>query len=65
MPEIQPSLNETVSTIKIFSLVTGLEKLLELIVEQSTFMLIGMEEIHSYQGRTESISWNKLRYGYQ
>ena len=35
MPEIQPNLNETVSPIGIFSLVTGLEELLELIVEQS------------------------------
>ena len=35
MPEIQPNLNETVSPIEIFSLVTGLEELLELIVEQS------------------------------
>ena len=35
MPEIQPSLNETVSQIKIFSLVISLERLLELLVEQS------------------------------
>ena len=28
VPEIQPNLNETVSTIEMFSLVTGLEKLL-------------------------------------
>ena len=35
VPEIQPNLNETVSPIEIFSLVTGLEELLELIVEQS------------------------------
>ena len=35
MPEIQPNLNETVSKIEMFSLVTGLEELLELIVEQS------------------------------
>ena len=42
VPEIQPNLNETVSPIEIFSLVTGLEELLELIVEQS-FMLIRME----------------------
>ena len=36
MPEIQkqPKLNETVSPIEIFSLVTGLEELLELIAEQ-------------------------------
>ena len=35
VPEIQPNLNETVSSIEIFSLVTGLEELLELIAEQS------------------------------
>ena len=34
VPEIQPNLNETVSPIEIFSLVTGLEEHLELIVEQ-------------------------------
>ena len=45
--EIQPNLNETVSPIEIFSLVTGLRELLELIVKQTnkqTFMLIRMEE---------------------
>ena len=35
VPETQPNLNETVSPIEIFSLVTGLKELLELIVEQS------------------------------
>ena len=35
MPEIQPNLNETVYPIEIFSLMTGLEELLELIVKQS------------------------------
>ena len=35
VPEIQPDLNETVSPIEIFPLVTGLEELLEWIVEQS------------------------------
>ena len=34
MAGIQPNLNEPVSPIEIFSLVTGLEELLELIVEQ-------------------------------
>ena len=34
-PEIQPNKNETVSAMEIFSLVTGLEELLELIVELS------------------------------
>ena len=37
VPEIQLNLNETVSQIETFSLVTGLEELLELIVEQSNF----------------------------
>ena len=37
MREIQPSLNETVSPIQIFSLVADLEELLELKVEQSNF----------------------------
>ena len=35
VPEIQPNLNETISPIRRFSLVTDLEVLLELIVEQS------------------------------
>ena len=35
MSEMQPNLNETVSPIEILSLVTGLEELLELIVEES------------------------------
>ena len=34
MPEIQPNLNETLSPTEILSLVTELEELLELIVEQ-------------------------------
>ena len=37
MPEVQPNLNETVSPIKIFLLVTGLEEMLEFIVKQSNF----------------------------
>ena len=45
VPEIKPNLNETVSPIEIFSLITGLKVLLELIVEQSNlFMVIRMEE---------------------
>ena len=35
MPELQPNLNETPSPIEINCFVTGLEELLELIVEQS------------------------------
>ena len=43
MPETQPNPNETVSPIEIFSLVTGLEELLEMIVEQSN--------LYAYQNR--------------
>ena len=43
MPEIQPNPNETVSPIEIFSLVTGLEELLEMIVEQLN--------LYAYQNR--------------
>ena len=39
MPEIQPNVNETVSSIEIFSLVIGLKELLELIVKQSNLYL--------------------------
>ena len=35
LPEIKSNLNETVSTMEIFSLVTNLKELLELIAEQS------------------------------
>ena len=46
VPEIQPNLNETVSSIEIFSLVAGLEELLELIVSNNQILvLIRMEEI--------------------
>ena len=67
VPEIQPNLNETVSLIEIFSLVIDLEELLELIVEQSNLYAHqnGRNFTVTNQGRTESISWNKLRYGNQ
>ena len=46
VPEIQPNLNETVSSIEIFSLVARLEELLELIVSSNQILvLIRMEEI--------------------
>ena len=35
VPEIQPNLNETVSPIEIFLLLTSLEELVEMIAEQS------------------------------
>ena len=63
--EIQPNLYETVSLIEILSLVTGLEELLELIVEQSSLYAHQNGRSFSYQGRTDSISRNKLRYGNQ
>ena len=43
MPEVQPNLNETISPIGIFSLMTGLEELLELIVEQSNAIIRNLE----------------------
>ena len=55
VPEIQPNLNETVSLIEIFSLVTGLEELLELIVEQSNLYAHQNGGSFSHQWRTESI----------
>ena len=61
--EFQSNLNETVSPIEIFSLVTGLEDLLELIVEQSKpLRLSEWKQLHSYQGKNESIFRNKLLY---
>ena len=54
MPEIQPSLNETVSQIKIFSLVISLERLLELLVEQSN--LYGHQN-----GRNFTVIKNELK----
>ena len=38
VPQIQPNLNETVSSIEIFSLVTSLKELLQLIVKQSSLL---------------------------
>ena len=58
MPEIQPNLNETVSQTEIFSLVTALEELLELIVQQSNFyahlngrnFTVTKEELKTFHG---------------
>ena len=64
VPETQPNLNETV--LELFFLVTGLEVLLELIVEQSN--LYAHQNGRNFKlprGRTERISWKKLRYGNQ
>ena len=71
VPEIQPNLNETVSLIEIFSLVTGLEELLELIVEQSNLyahqngrnFTVTKEELKVFLGITslwQSISYPQL-----
>ena len=50
----QPNLNETVSPIETFSLVTGLEELLEMIVEQSNH--------YAYQnGRNFTVTKEKLK----
>ena len=54
MLEIQPKLNETVSSIEIFSLVIGLEEMLELIVEQS--------KLYAHQnGRNFTVTKEKLK----
>ena len=66
--EIQPNLNETVSPIEIFSLMTGLEELLELIVEQSNLyahqngrkFTITKEELKAFLGINFVIPINKL-----
>ena len=58
MPEIQPNPNETVSPIEILSFVTGLEELLEIIVEQSNLYVyqkrrnrtITKEELKAFLG---------------
>ena len=68
VPEIQPNLNETVSPIEIFSLVTGLEELLELIVEQSNLyahqngrnFTVTKEELKAFLGINFIMTINKL-----
>ena len=54
MPQIQLNLNETISPIEIFSLVTDRKELLELIVEQSN--------LYSHQnGKNSTISKKELK----
>ena len=54
MLEIQPNLNEAISSIEIFSLVIGLEELLQLIGEQSN--------IHAHQnGRNFTVTKEELK----
>ena len=65
---IQPNLNETVSPIEIFSLVTGLEELLELIVEQLNLyahqngrnFTVTKEELKAFLGINFVMEINKL-----
>ena len=67
-PEIQSNLNETVSPIEIFSLVTDLEELLELIVEQSSLyahqngrnFTVAKEELKAFLGINFAMAINKL-----
>ena len=68
MPEIQPNINETVSPIEIFSLVTGPEELLELIVEQSNLyphqngrnFTVTKEKLKEFLGKKFVMVINKL-----
>ena len=68
MPETQPNPNETVSPIEIFSLVTGLEELLEMIVEQSNLyayqnrrnFTVTKEELKAFLGINFVMAINKL-----
>ena len=66
VPEVQPNLNETVPS-EIFSLVTRLEELLELIVEKSNLLahqngrnfIVTEEELKAFLGTNFVISINK------
>ena len=68
MLEIQSNLNETISPIEIFSLVIGLEDLLELIVEQSNIydhqnginFTVTKEELKAFLGINFVMAINKL-----
>ena len=66
-PEMQPNLNEIVSPMEIFSLVTGLKELLELIVEQSNLYahqngrnIVTKEELKVFFGINCVMAINKL-----
>ena len=66
--EIQPNLNETVSPIEIFSLVSGLRELLELIVKQTNLyahqngrnVTVTKEEPKAFVGKNFVMVINKL-----
>ena len=68
VPEIQRNLNETVSPIEIFSLLTGLKELLEWIVEQSSLyahqdrrnFTVTREELKAFLGINFIMAINKL-----
>ena len=68
MPEIQPNLNETLSPTEILSLVTELEELLELIVEQSNLyahqngrnFTVTKKELKAFLGINLVMAINKL-----
>ena len=68
MPEIKPNLNETVSPVEIFSLMTGIEVLLELIVEQSNLyalqngrnFTVTKEKLKAFLGLNFAMAINKL-----
>ena len=68
MPEIQPNLNETPSPTEILSLMTELEKLLELIVEQSNLyahqngrnFTVTKKELKVFLGTNLVMAINKL-----
>ena len=68
VPEIQPNLNETVCSIEIFSLVTGLDELLELIAEQPNLyahqngknFTVTKEELKAFLGINFVMAINKL-----
>ena len=67
VPEIQPNLKERVSPIEIFSLVSGLEKLLELIVKLSNLyayqngrnFIVTKKELEAFLGINFVIAINK------
>ena len=68
VPEIQPNLSETVSPIEIFSLMTSLEELLDLIVGQSKVyahqngrnFTVTKEELKAFPGINFVMTSNKL-----
>ena len=65
VPQIQPDLNKTVSPIEIFSLVTDLKELLELIVKQSNLqngrnLTFTKEELKAFLGINFAMAMNKL-----